>query len=492
MNIIELENVYFTYHSAKHRSLSNINLKIKKGEVVLLTGKSGCGKTTLTRLINGLIPDFYEGELNGNALIKKVDIRKLKSFEISELAGSVFQDPRSQFFTTETASEVSFGCENMQIPRDEMNISVEHSFKSLDIENLNNRSIFSLSSGEKQKIAIASIYAMKPEIYIFDEPSANLDMRATENLAILIKRLKRMGKTIIISEHRLYYLMAIVDRIIYIKKGEILNEWTPDEVMNISNDELEKKGLRVFDLKKIELINHNINKKRDKNLLYEVEDILVYAGDKNVLNKVSFSVNSCGTGIVGIIGENGAGKTTLIKTLSGVLKSKKGKVKLNQKVLSKKERMKRSYFVMQDVDYQLFTDSVKEELLLGNKRNDILERNIKDVLSVLELTDYEDKHPMSLSGGQKQRVSIAAAAVNNADIIFFDEPTSGLDGENMRNVSNIVKKLKERGKLIFVVSHDIEFLAYTCSRILCMRNGEIIDDFLLNNSTIRRLRTLLE
>ena len=219
--MIELKNITFSYERREQGGLRNINLTVKNGECILLCGRSGCGKTTITRLVNGLIPRFYDGELTGQVVIDGKDIADLTMYEISEKVGSVFQNPRTQFFNTDSDSEIAFGLENQGMPTEELRQRVETTAADLEIQSLRNRSLHALSGGEKQKVAFASVYAMNPDIYLLDEPSSNLDMDAIQDLRKHLKLVKQQGKTILIAEHRLYYLMDVVDRIVYMEQGQI-------------------------------------------------------------------------------------------------------------------------------------------------------------------------------------------------------------------------------------------------------------------------------
>ena len=219
--MIELTGISFNYKSTPSNSLSNIDLKIKKGEFILVCGASGSGKTSITRVINKLIPDYYEGQIEGNAKINNDLLSNYQMFEISEIVGSVFQNPRTQFFNVDTNSEIVFGLENQGIERDILEKRLTETCQTLDIRKLQNRNIFHLSGGEKQKIAFASVYAMNPDIYLLDEPSSNLDIPTIEGLKRHLSVLKNSGKTVIISEHRIYYLMDLVDKIIYMENGQI-------------------------------------------------------------------------------------------------------------------------------------------------------------------------------------------------------------------------------------------------------------------------------
>ena len=249
--MIEFENVSFSYEGQEHGGLHGISLKIADGECVLFCGRSGCGKTTVTRLVNGLIPQFYQGEIQGRVLVDGQEISNLPMYQIAAKVGSVFQNPRTQFFNVDTDSEIAFGIENEARPVKELEERVEQTTKDLHIEKLRNRNIFELSGGEKQKIAFASVYAMNPEIYLLDEPSSNLDMASIQELKEHLRLIKSQGKTILIAEHRLYYLMELADRIVYLEDGEIARIFTPEEFLRLPETEREHMGLRAVDLARV-------------------------------------------------------------------------------------------------------------------------------------------------------------------------------------------------------------------------------------------------
>ena len=249
--MIEINNLSFKYKSQSNHSLKDINIKIKKGECILLCGRSGCGKSTLLKLINGIIPEFYDGEISGSVMVNGMNTFTTPIYELSKNVGSVFQNPKTQFYTTNTTDEIAFGLENFGIKREVINKRLIKVEIELKLEHLMNRNIFELSGGEKQKIAIASIYALNPEIYVLDEPSSSLDIKTMNELSHIITKLKSIGKTIVIAEHRLWYLKDIVDRAIYIEDGKIIKEYSIDEIDNLREDERMRTGLRHTNYKSI-------------------------------------------------------------------------------------------------------------------------------------------------------------------------------------------------------------------------------------------------
>ena len=251
--MIRIEDVSFRYSNSKDDALEHITLHIRKGEFVVLLGSSGCGKTTITRLINRLVPEFFEGELEGKIYIDGQDTSDMDIQDLAGIVGSVFQDPRSQFFATDTTAEIAFSCENVGLPREELCYRIERAANDLQITRLLERSIFELSSGEKQSVAIASVYALSPKILVLDEPSANLDSAATQHLMKILDSLKKQGYTIVISEHRVHYLKDIADRAILIENGKIKKEIRGEDFRNLSNKEANAMGLRSINLLSVSL-----------------------------------------------------------------------------------------------------------------------------------------------------------------------------------------------------------------------------------------------
>lgn len=480
--MINLKNVSFQYEGGlQNNGLSDISLNIIKGEVVLLCGESGCGKTTLTRLINGLIPHYYSGKLSGEVKVNGRDVGKASLHEISKYVGSVFQNPRSQFYCMDTNSELAFGCENQGLPVNDIEKRIELTVSHLNIQDLMNRNIFNLSGGEKQKIACGSVHTASPDIIVLDEPSSNLDPCGTGILSDIIAHWKDEGKTIVIAEHRLHYLRNIADRMIYMRDGKIEKIFSMKDAKKLETLELLSMNLRPLSLEALSLDYKCCDRVTEK---IELSDFnYAYKGGNKALDVSSLSLPK--GKIIGIIGENGAGKSTFARCLCGLNKRFKGKVYVNSTACNHKHCLKNAYMVMQDVNHQLFTETVIDEVLLSMKDDNI--EKAKSILDSLNLLDMQELHPMSLSGGQKQRVAIAGAIASEREIIIFDEPTSGLDLRHMIQVSENLKKLKIMGKTIIIITHDLELIFEVCTHVIQLEKGRIRDSYSLDDEGEKKI-----
>lgn len=495
--MINFKNVSFSY-SGEHGTgdgVSEIDLTIKDGEFVVLCGESGCGKTTVTRLINGLAPHFYEGEMSGSVMIGDVCVNTENLSDIAALTGSVFQNPKSQFFNLDTTGELVFGCENLGIPREQIQQRLEKTKRDLQLDNLMDRDIFELSGGEKQQIACASCYTADPRVFVLDEPSSNLDKRAIQRLHRMLTKIKAAGKTVVIAEHRLYYLMDVADRFIYMRSGKIERIFTRDEMKALSESDLTALGLRLTNMESLAVLARKEDAPRETPVkgstppetqpvskpALEALDVTCGYGSTRVLDieRLALPEHS----IVALIGDNGSGKSTFAQALAGLIPSN-GSIAVGGAYLTAEERSKRSFMVMQDVNRQLFADSVLEEVMMNTGAS---AADAEAVLARLGILELKDRHPASLSGGQKQRTAIASALCAKKDVLIFDEPTSGLDRRGMERFGSLLRELQTSAALSLVITHDPELIMSCCTHILHIENGRVLAFYPLNKAGIERV-----
>ena len=458
--MISIDNVSFGYGEAQE-TLSQVSAAIAPGECVLLCGASGCGKTTVTKLINGLIPAFTPGcRLEGRVEVDGLDPGTTPMYELARKVGSVFQNPKSQFFNLDTDSELAFGLENEGRPPEEIRKRVSDTVDALHLQELQARNIFSLSGGQKQLLAFGSVYAMGPEIFVLDEPTANLDQDAIARLHDQIAGLKRQGRTVVIAEHRLCFLTDLIDRVLYLRDGVLERTFTREQFFALTDGEREALGLRTLIPAGCTLPAAAPAGAKEG---LSVEGLTcAYRKEPPVFQALSFSARP--GEVVAITGPNGVGKTTLSRCLCGLIREQAGQIALNGRPLNRKKRQKAAFCVMQDVNHQLFSDSVWGECRMSAP--DVPDSTLKGVLDSLHLLPFRERHPMSLSGGQKQRLAVATALLSEKPILIFDEPTSGLDYARMVEVSGVIRSLAQQGRIVLVVTHDQEFLQRACDRVL--------------------------
>ena len=489
--------------------IEGMSFEIRAGECVVLCGRSGAGKSTVLRLIDGLAPAFYEGTLHGSVAVAGREPAAMTPEQRVRTFGVVFQDPRSQFFMNSVQDEIAFSAENIGLEPRVVQEKVREAAALLDIEPLLCRTVDALSAGQKQRVAIAAALILSPDILILDEPVSNLDAEGCRILIGLLAEIKRRGTTVIISEHRLHAFLEIADSFLHIEHGRAVHRWTAEEFACLPEDELRRFGFRYPGMAELPLRRKKIRAVKAAGIIagtaVSAVAVAETAGAKTasaekpeekmrsalcasnvtyLYKPVRAGVNGCGEkdrekdaaglesvcgirninlvfphgSVTALTGENGVGKTTLCKVLCGLLRQKSGSITLDGRELSCAQRRRISYFVMQDADYQLYSDSIINELLLGREPSQDNKRRAEEALELFRLQAVRNRHPASLSGGEKQRVVIAAAYCSDAEVFVFDEPTSGMDGEGLLSMARWADMLAQAGKTVIIITHD-ELLA---------------------------------
>lgn len=480
--MIKIDHISFSYGEENENTggVRDIDLNIEDGQFVVLCGESGCGKTTITRLINGLIPHYYEGQMAGEVWVNGEKVSEQPLYDTAAVVGSVFQNPRSQFFNVDTTSEITFGCENLGQPEKDIRERFAKTVRDFRLEKLMDRNIFHLSGGEKQKIACAGVSIMEPDVLVMDEPSSNLDAASILDLRKILAFWKSQGKTIIVSEHRLYYLRGLADRFIYLAEGQVSRDYSAAEFEQLTEQQRSNMGLRTFAL---ERLLPPVLPQQEKTALALHNFRFAYKNEPETLHIMDCEIPT--NRIVGIIGNNGAGKSTFSRCFCG-LEKRCGEIVWNGRKYRPKNRLSTCYMVMQEVNHQLFTESVLDEVLISMEEEN--QERAEEILNRLDLLAFKDRHPMSLSGGQKQRVAIASAIASKRSILFFDEPTSGLDYKHMKEVANVLRQVRDTGITVYVITHDLELILDCCTDIVHFENGSIIDQFQMDEAGLEKIR----
>lgn len=480
--MIKIDHISFSYGEENENTggVRDIDLNIEDGQFVVLCGESGCGKTTITRLINGLIPHYYEGQMAGEVWVNGEKVSEQPLYDTAAVVGSVFQNPRSQFFNVDTTSEITFGCENLGQPEKDIRERFAKTVRDFRLEKLMDRNIFHLSGGEKQKIACAGVSIMEPDVLVMDEPSSNLDAASILDLRKILAFWKSQGKTIIVSEHRLYYLRGLADRFIYLAEGQVSRDYSAAEYEQLTEQQRSNMGLRTFAL---ERLLPPVLPQQEKTALALHNFRFAYKNEPETLHIMDCEIPT--NRIVGIIGNNGAGKSTFSRCFCG-LEKRCGEIVWNGRKYRPKDRLSTCYMVMQEVNHQLFTESVLDEVLISMEEEN--QERAEEILNRLDLLAFKDRHPMSLSGGQKQRVAIASAIASKRSILFFDEPTSGLDYRHMKEVANVLRQVRDAGITVYVITHDLELILDCCTDIIHLEDGSVIDQYGMDEDGLKKIR----
>ena len=529
---LDIRDASFEYAEGRSGAgVYGISLQLEPGQVALLTGASGCGKTTVTRLANGLVPHYYEGTLSGRAQVAGVDVSAAPLYETARVAGSVFQNPKTQFFSVDVRGEVAFGCENLGLPVEDIETRVAAQAKAFDLKDLMGRSLFDLSGGQKQRIACAAATAASPALVVMDEPSSNLDFEGIARLREAIRHWKAQGCAVLVAEHRLHYVADMADVVLHMERGRIARRWTGAEFAALPADALCDLGLRVrrvhdafaamgaasassaaepseaevqtaptaspseAEVQTAPAISSSEAKapaaptaatSQASASALSIDDFrFAYRRGANATLALDIEHAELPQGgIVAVVGRNGAGKSTFAEALCGLNRCE-GRLTVGGRAHGRKQRTRASFMVMQDVNHQLFAESVLDEVQLSLAEED--EARAHELLRALDLDDVADDHPLSLSGGQRQRVCVAAALASKKPLVVYDEPTSGLDLAHMRQVAALLRQVRDTGATQVVVTHDPEFILSCCSQVLEMESGRIMESYALDAAGMRRL-----
>ena len=485
-----VENLSFRYRDRQGAAIHDISFDAKPGEVLLIAGASGCGKTTLIRSINGLIPRSYKGEMSGRVLVLGEEVKDWPLSKISQRIGTVLQDPERQILGTKVLNEVAFGLENLGLPRPEIYERVQASLDLLEISHLRDRDTFTLSGGEKQKVALAGVIAMRPSILLLDEPLASLDPASALDSLNTIRLLANQGMTVLLVEHRVEDVLRIQpERVMFMSEGEIrylgnlsgLSKVVNYREVKLRAEDIVERAKQDLAPVRLTFLPGASESSSGANELVRFEDVAFgYEPDNEVLHGINLEIKR--GDVIAVLGANGAGKTTFVKHAIGLLKPKSGRVFVNgqdTRQLSVAEIARTLGYVFQSPSHMLFAPTVREELSFGPQNlkhsKEQIEQEVKEALRIVNLSDKEQDPPLALSFGQQKRVSIAAILAMRSRILVMDEPTAGQDYQNYMNFMDSILQLPGFEAVLFI-THDVDLAVIYANRVLMLNDGKLVAD----------------
>lgn len=519
MAIIEIEHLKYKYPNTDRLVLNDISLSIEKGEFIGIVGKNGAGKSTLSQAIIGLVPQFYHGGYGGHVTVCGLDAAEVPVGELCEHVGLVFQNPFNQLSGARDTvyGEVAYGLQNLGVEREEMKARVEQVLKQLDIWQYRDRNPFDLSGGQMQRVALAGVLVMQPEVIILDEPTSQLDPQGTEEVFRVVDQLTKTGITIIMIEQKIEKMAAYCDRLMLMHEGKMVDFDTPEKIF--AREDLEDLGVQapVFTrvcarlgwtrpdgtypvtladtLQVFEAYKSNEN--RDKLLnfyqkmevqdgnapqpMFQVKDLdFSYGKDVEIFRQLNVSLDSRATAI---IGQNGAGKTTLVRLLKGLLKPVSGSIYFREQDISGKTvAMLASQigYVFQNPDDQIFKYRVLDEVMFGPLNIGMepaeAEKKAREALALMGLSGKEQENPYDLEMHERKMVAIASVLAMDTDVIILDEPIIAQDYEGKQRIGNMIRELSGKGKLVIAILHDMDFTAEYFERVIVMAQGKVLAD----------------
>ncbi|TCC50654.1 energy-coupling factor ABC transporter ATP-binding protein [Kribbella capetownensis] len=474
--MIHIEGVRWTYAGATTPSLDDLTLDVQRGETVVLCGPSGSGKSSALRLMNGLVPHFHEGRLDGSVHLDGRAVADLSLDQLGRLTGTVLQHPRRQFFTGRSETELAFAMENFGEPPEQIRERVAAGIDEHGLTGFAGRRLQDLSGGQQQQVACAAAATHRPPVLLFDEPTSNLSAAAIERFTATLARLRADRATVVIAEHRLHFLRGLADRVVVLRDGAVHRQWSGEQFSTLDDDALRAEGLRSSvppprpkPLRAQGLgpsIDHDTTSMTASGTGVTLHAVSCAFHGRRVLD-IETAYLAAGV-VTAITGPNGAGKSTLARILTG-LQRHQGEILLDGRRFTRSQRQRAGSIVMQDVQRQLFTDTVEAELRLGASRDAGQEQRLQALLRDLDLDPVRDRHPLSLSGGQQQRLVVAAARLSGRRIVVFDEPSSGVDRRHLHSITRVMRDLAGEGAVVILITHDSELLTHTADQELRLR-----------------------
>lgn len=472
--MLKVKDLNLTFPSGESEVFKNVSFELKQGETLLITGGSGVGKSALLMCLSGMIPEIFEGVIKGSIAYNGKEIMSLSPKHTAGEIAYMFQDPDSQLCTFTVEDEIVFGLENLNYSKNQMKQILDKTLKQFKIEHLRERTIGSLSGGEKQKVALASLVAMGSKLMLLDEPTSNLDPQSTEEMVALIQELQMTGISFIIVEHHLNLFTPLANRVMVLYKDEIL-EVSKSQILKMHQKYIQT----LSEIKKN--IKKNVKVSEEQPLLNVRELNYSHANGNKCLTNVGFEVKK--GEIIAIAGPNGAGKTTLSKLLMKLKSASSGSIDVLGKTIEKmpiKELCNAIGYVFQNPEHQFITGSVQDEMEMGfklkNGLNDATKERIQEMLKTFDLVDKKGSNPFTLSQGQKRRLSTALMLVNGQQILILDEPTFGQDAENRLRLMELLCGVNAQGVSIIMITHDMEIIQHICDRVVYLVAGQVVDD----------------